>query len=82
METHKVIERTKDIGSNKSLLNKGLIPGIIYGKGTEPTKIAFEDQALKKLIQSKGFYTKIFNVKINGKTEKVLPKILQFHPVN
>ena len=48
MEEHKVISRTKDIGSNKSLLNKGLVPGIVYGKGTEPTKIAFEDQALKK----------------------------------
>ena len=81
METHKVISRTKDIGSNKSLLDKGLVPGIVYGKGTEPTKIAFEDQALKKLIQSKGFYTKILNININGKTETVLPKILQFHPV-
>ena len=81
METHKVITRTKEIGNIKSLLNKGLIPGIVYGKGTQPTKIAFEDQALKQLIQSKGFYTKIINIDIDGKKEKVLPKILQYNPL-
>jgi len=81
METHKVISRTKEIGSNKSLLNKGLIPGIVYGKDTESTKVAFEDQILKQLMQSKAFYTKIINIDIDGKTEKVLPKILQYHPV-
>ena len=81
MENHKAIIRTKGFGSNKSLLNKGLIPGIIYGKGKEPTKIAFEDQVLKQLMQSQGFYTKILNIDIDGKTEKVLPKILQYHPI-
>ena len=36
MSDFKAIERNKDIGSNHSLLMKGLVPGIIYGKGTEP----------------------------------------------
>ena len=43
MSNFKAIERNKDIGSNDSLLMKGLVPGIIYGKGTEPKKIALED---------------------------------------
>ena len=81
METHKLTTRTKDNGSNKSLLSKGLIPGIIYGKGTEPTRVAFEYLILKQLMQSKSFYTKIINIDIEGKTEKVLPKILQYHPI-
>ena len=81
MKNHKAIIRTKDSGSNKSLLNKGLIPGIIYGKGTEPTKIAFEDQVLNQLMHSRGFYTKILNIDIDGKAEKVLPKILQYDPL-
>ena len=81
METHKLTTRTKDNGSNKSLLSKGLIPGIIYGKGTEPTRVALEYLILKQLMQSKSFYTKINNIDIEGKTEKVLPKILQYHPI-
>ena len=32
-------------------------------------------------MQSKSFYTKIINIDIEGKTEKVLPKILQYHPI-
>ena len=67
METHKVISRTKEIGSNKSLLNKGLVPGIVYGKGTEPTQIAFENKVLQKLMHSGSFYSKIINIDIKIK---------------
>ena len=81
MEIHKLILRTKDAGSNKSLLNKGFVPGIVYGKGTVPTKVAFDNQSFKQLLQSKALYTKIINIDIDGKTEKVLPKILQYHPI-
>ena len=82
METYKVTTRTKNIGSNKLLLNKGLVPGIIYGIGTEPTKIAFENKLLQKLMHSGGFYSKILNIEVSGKIEKVLPKMLQYHPVS
>jgi len=81
MESYKVITRTKDIGGTKHLLDRGLVPGIMYGKGTKSTKIAFENQILQKLMHSKGFYTKILNIEIEGRTEKVLPKVLQYHPV-
>ena len=81
METHKLTTRTNEDGSNKSLLSKGLIPGIIYGKGTEPTSVTLEYLILKQLMQSKSFYTKIINIDIEGKTDKVLPKILQYHPI-
>ena len=81
MEKYKVIERTKETGSTYSLLNKGMVPGIVYGKGTEPTKIAFEDKVLAKLMHTGAFYSTILNLEINGKTEKVLPKQLQYHPV-
>ena len=81
MEKYKVIERSKDTGSTYSLLNKGMVPGIIYGKGTEPTKIAFENKALLKLMHTGAFYSTILDLDIEGKNEKVLPKQLQYHPV-
>lgn len=81
MNDHKVISRSKDTGSTKSLLKKGMVPGIIYGKGTEPTQIAFEDKILKKLMHSGGFYSKIIDIDIDGKKEKILPKQLQYDPV-
>jgi len=81
MSDLKAIERNKDIGSSNSLLVKGLVPGIIYGKGTEPTKIALEDKLLKKLMGTGSFYSTIINLDVEGKKEKILPKQLQYHPV-
>ena len=81
MEKYKVIERSKDTGSTHSLLNKGMVPGIVYGKGTEPTKIAFENKVLLKLMYTGSFYSTILDLDIDGKNEKVLPKQLQYHPV-
>ena len=81
MSDFKAIERNKDVGSSHSLLVKGLVPGIIYGKGTEPTKIALEDKLLKKLMGTGSFYSTIINLDVEGKKEKILPKQLQYHPV-
>ena len=82
MENFKALERNKDTGSTKSLLTKGMVPGIIYGKGSEPTKIALEDKILKKLMNSGSFYSTIIDIDISGNVEKILPKQLQYHPVS
>ena len=81
MEKYKVIERSKDTSSTYSLLNKGMVPGIVYGKGTEPKQIAFENKILQKLMHTGSFYSTILDIDIEGKSEKVLPKQLQYHPV-
>ena len=71
MEKYKVIERSKDTGSTHSLLGKGMVPGIVYGKGTEPTKIAFENKVLQKLMHTGAFYSTILDLDIDGKNEKI-----------
>ena len=79
MSDFKAIERDKDIGSNNSLLIKGLVPGIIYGKGTEPKKIALDDKILKKLMGTGSFYSTIIDLDVDGKKEKILPKLSLIH---
>ena len=81
MENYKALDRNKDIGSTHSLLTKGMVPGIIYGKGSEPSKIALENKILMKLMNTGSFYSTIIDIDINGKVEKILPKQLQYHPV-
>lgn len=81
MEKYKVKIRSKDDGSTKSLLSKGMVPGIIYGKNTDPSKITFDNKVLQKLMHSGGFYSKIIDLDVDGTKEKVLPKQLQYHPV-
>ena len=82
MNSYKALDRNKEAGSTFSLLSKGMVPGIIYGKGSEPTKIALEDKLLKKLMITGSFYSTIIDIDINGKVEKILPKQLQYHPVS
>ncbi len=82
MSNYKALERNKEVGSTNSLLTRGMVPGIIYGKGSEPTKIALEDKILKKLMGTGSFYSTIIDIDINGKIEKILPKQLQYHPVS
>ena len=82
MNNLKALDRNKEAGSTHSLLSKGMVPGIIYGKGSEPTKIALEDKILKKLMDSGSFYSTIIDIDIDGKVEKILPKQLQYHPVS
>ena len=82
MTNYKVLDRSKNSGSTKSLLNKGLVPGVMYGKGSDSKKIAFEDKTLQKLMHAGGFYSKILDIDIDGKKEKVLPKQLQYDPVS
>ena len=81
MENYKAVIRSKESGSIKFLLNKGLVPGVVYGKGSETLSIAFENKMLSKLMHAGGFYSKIINLDVDGKSEKVLPKVLQYHPV-
>ena len=81
MENFKAKIRSKNSGSTKQILNAGMVPGIIYGKGTESLKISFENKILQKLMHAGGFYSKIIDIDVEGKLEKVLPKSLQYHPV-
>ena len=41
-----------------------MVPGIVYGKGTEPTKIAFENKVLLKLMHTGAFYSTILDLSI------------------
>ena len=82
MESYKALDRNKELGSTSSLLTKGMVPGVIYGKGSEPTKIALEGKILKKLMETGAFYSTIIDIDIDGKVEKILPKQLQYHPVS
>ena len=59
MQNYKVIFRSKDSGSTKSLLKKGMVPGIIYGKNTDSTMIAFENKILQKFCIVLGFFSRL-----------------------
>ena len=81
MENYKAVIRSKESGSTKFLLSKGMVPGVVYGKESKALSIAFENKVLDKLMHAGGFYSKTIIIDVDGKSEKVLPKALQYHPV-
>jgi len=64
------------------LREKGSIPAIIYGDKKDPLPIALNLLDIEKEIKKRGFFSKQLQIKINGSTERVLPREVQFHPVN
>ena len=77
MSDFKAIERNKDIGSNHSLLVKGLVPGIISGQGTEPKKaqgisdVLFTAMTNKHKIPFDFFFNPDDTMKVDIKRESI-----------
>lgn len=60
----------------------GLVPAIIYGAGGDPLPVTLEEKNLTKILKQDGFLATQFNIELDGKKHHVLPRGIQFHPVN
>ena len=83
MSNLKVIKRENtSSGSNNKLRAGGLIPAILYG-GKDPNQnISIEKKAIKNIINSDTFLSKVLELDIDGKKEKVIPRDVAFHVVS
>ena len=83
MSNLKAIKRENtSSGSTNKLRADGLIPAILYG-GKDPNQnISIEKKALKNIINSDTFLSKVLEIDINGKKEKVIPRDVAFHVVS
>ena len=73
-------ERT-GTGGARAARRDGFVPGIIYGDKKEPTPIRVSHNVLYKHLHAGGFFTKLFDLNMDGKTERVLAREVQLHPV-
>ena len=83
MSNLKAIKREKtSSGSNNKLRADGLIPAILYG-GKDPNQnISIEKKAIKNIINSDTFLSKVLELDVDGKKEKVIPRDVAFHVVS
>lgn len=68
-------------GVARQVRREGKVPAVIYGNNVEPETIAIDGNELYKLIQRGSFFATVFDVKVDGKTERCLPRDVQFDPV-
>ncbi len=70
-------------GAARATRRAGLVPGIIYGAKQTPTLIAIEPKAVLKEIQSNGWRSRLFEVRVGGaEPTRALIRDVQLHPVS
>lgn len=61
---------------------KNRVPAVIYGDKQAPVLIAVETSVLIKPLESSGFFTHLFDIELDGKKHRVLPRDVQYDPVS
>jgi large subunit ribosomal protein L25 len=69
-------------GANRRLRVIGKIPGVIYGKGRDAQSVTLDPRALETLLHKSGAgLNTLIDLSVSGRTDTVLVKELQRHPV-
>ena len=69
-------------GFNNKLRAQGFIPAILYG-GKDPNQnISVSKKDLLNIINSETFLSKVLEIEVDGKKEKVLPRDVAYHVVS
>ena len=83
MSNLKAIKRENlSSGTNNKLRAKGLIPAILYG-GKDPNQnISVSKKDFSNIINSETFLSKVLELDLDGKKEKVIPRDVAYHVVS
>ena len=68
-------------GAARAARREGLIPAVIYGDKHPPVTINLNYREVFLRLHRPGFYTTLYDLKVGGKTERVLARDVQFDPV-
>ena len=81
-----ILKATKRTSASTGQLNKlrseGFIPAVLYGGKQNNLNISLKKLHLQDLISSGTFMSKVFDLNIEGKAEKVLPRDIAYDPVS
>lgn len=68
-------------GAARAVRRQGLTPAVIYGGGAAPEAIALNANQTRLLIYAGHFLTTIFEIDVEGKKTRVIPRDYQLDPV-
>jgi len=67
-------------GASRRLRRQGMVPAVVYGGRREPEMISLLHNELIQNLEHEAFYSRILDLKVADKAEKVVIKDLQRHP--
>ncbi|HWM83525.1 MAG TPA: 50S ribosomal protein L25/general stress protein Ctc [Pseudolabrys sp.] len=68
-------------GAARAERRAGRVPGVIYGDNKPPMAIAIDHGELRQRIYAGRFLTSIYDIEIDGKKHRVIPRDYQLDPV-
>jgi len=69
-------------GAARATRRAGRVPCVIYGAKKDPAMISIDPKFLVSELKKPGFFIRQYEVKVNGGAERVLPRDVQYDPVN
>jgi len=69
-------------GAARAARRAGKVPAVIYGDKRDPALISIDPKFLVSELKKPGFFIRQYEVKVNGGAERVLPRDVQYDPVN
>src|SRR6201997_4899663 len=68
-------------GAARAERRAGRVPGVIYGNNQPPLPISVDDRDLRQRILAGRFLTTIYDIELEGKTHRVIPRDFHLDPV-
>lgn len=68
-------------GASRATRREGRVPAVVYGNKQDPVMVHVEEKALVKLLNTGHFMNSVVELAVDGRTERTLPRDVQFHPV-
>ncbi|MDH3700952.1 MAG: 50S ribosomal protein L25/general stress protein Ctc [Alphaproteobacteria bacterium] len=69
-------------GAARATRRAGRVPAVVYGDKKDPILVSLDPRDVKKSVDSGTFFATIFDLQVDGKMERVIPRDLQVHPIN
>ena len=69
-------------GAARAVRRAGRVPAVIYGEKQAPALCDLDPRDVVREIEKPGFYTRLIELDVAGRKERVLPRDVQFHPVS
>ena len=68
-------------GAARAERRAGRIPAVIYGGKADPVKVSVEPRDLQREMTAGNLFSTVYTLDVRGRSERVLPRDVQFHPV-
>ena len=82
VRTIEAVDRPKvGRGPARAARRAGLVPAVVYGGARDPRAISVTLKDLNLHLHAGGFTNSLFELKLGDKTQRVLPRDIQFDPV-